>query len=762
MEWHFPFRRRTLLGLNTRIAGGLAFLLFLAQGQGAAQIPHGESPLQPGTAAMVKELRRIQDGADPRSMAYLNDRLVDELQQRVVGTTNLQEQARIRYFLGLQLLNAGQPEQAFHEFQAAEAQVLQSGAQLSASSRSELRLRKALTQLRLGEQENCLLNHRPESCLFPLEPGGFHRLPRGSRGAVQLFTEHLEQSPDDLSGRWLLNLAYMTLGEWPDQVPARWRIPATAFASEYPLPRFPDVAGSVGLDVDDLAGGCILDDFNNDGRLDVVASSWGLSGQLRFFQNEGNGQFVEQTQQAGLTGLVGGLNLQQTDYNNDGWLDIWVLRGAWLGSAGRIPNSLLKNRGDGTFEDVTVESGLLSRHPTQASVWFDFDGDGWLDLFVGNESSNPRDAEPSELFRNQRDGTFVECASASGVALRRFVKGVTSADFNHDGRPDLFVSCLDGPNLLLRNDGGTNGNWHFTDASRAAGVGDRVISFPTWFFDYDNDGWEDLFVSGYAIQNVGDVAADYLGLPHQAALPKLYRNLGNGTFADVTVANRLNRVCLTMGSNFGDLDNDGWLDFYLGTGNPDLSTLVPNRMFRNAEGRFFQEVTTAGGFGHLQKGHGVAFADLDEDGDQDVYIVMGGAFTGDRYRNSLFLNPGTTNHWLKLKLEGTRSNRAALGARIRVVVSTPNGPRSIYKTVNSGGSFGSSPLEQHLGLGSASTVDSVEITWPGSGIQQQFTGLTRNRTYLLRENQSSAVELPRSATPFNLTRVHSHQDPTTP
>src|SRR5262249_13498625 len=154
----------------------------------------------------------------------------------------------------------------------------------------------------------------------------------------------------------------------------------------------------------------------------------------------------------------------------------------------------------------------------------------------------------------------------------------------------------------------------------------NLVSFPTWFFDYDNDGWEDLFVSGYMIKDVGDVAADYLGLPHAAGLPRLYHNNHDGTFTDVTVAASLNRVCLTMGCNFGDLDNDGWLDFYLATGNPSLSMLVPNRMFRNAEGKFFQDVTTATGTGHLQKGHAVAFADFDNDGCQDIYTVMGGAY----------------------------------------------------------------------------------------------------------------------------------------
>jgi hypothetical protein len=140
-----------------------------------------------------------------------------------------------------------------------------------------------------------------------------------------------------------------------------------------------------------------------------------------------------------------------------------------------------------------------------------------------------------------------------------------------------------------------------------------------------------------------------------------------------------------MGHNYGDLDNDGWLDFYCATGDPDFRMLIPNRMFRNADGRFFQDVTTATGTGHIQKGHGVSFADLNDDGCQDIYVSMGGAFSGDLARNALFLNPGNTNHWLKLQLVGTKANRAAIGAKIKLTLQTSNGTRELHRIVSNGG-----------------------------------------------------------------------------
>jgi hypothetical protein len=196
---------------------------------------------------------------------------------------------------------------------------------------------------------------------------------------------------------------------------------------------------------------------------------------------------------------------------------------------------------------------------------------------------------------------------------------------------------------------------------------------------------------------------------------------------------------MSMGANFGDLDNDGYLDCYLGTGAPPLTTLVPNRMFRNDRGRRFQDVTTSGGFGHLQKGHGVAFGDIDHTGNQDVVAVIGGAYASDGFWTALYKNPGHGNKWLKLKLTGVESNRFAVGGRIRVLVAGEDGERrEVHAVVSSGGSFGASSLRPHIGLGPATQIDLLEIRWPGSGRVQQFNGpLPVNRVYAITEGQAA-------------------------
>jgi hypothetical protein len=701
-------------------------------------------PVPASNRKMAELLERITREADPLRNPFRNAESAYLLKSMLAAETDPKKALEIRMRLGWALLNAGDCAGALINYEAIMAAM--DGLQVSAADRREPEWLtfKAMCYMRMGENDNCLGQHNAESCMFPVRGSGVHTLQRGSRGAVEVLTEILGKYPGDLRARWLLNIASMTLGEYPGQVPPQWLIDPSHFASDGDVGRFPDIAGRVGLDLAGLAGGVVLEDFDGDGFLDLMVSSWNLRGQLRLFHNNGDGTFTDRTEEAGLLGLTGGLNLIHADYNNDGHMDVLVLRGAWLGSEGHYPFSLLRNNGDFTFTDVTEEAGLLRFKPTGSAVWFDYNNDGWLDLFVANETKDG-DRCPCELFRNNGDGTFTECAAENGVDFVGYFKAAVSADFNNDGRPDLYLSRLDGPKILLRNDGpagpdaSPRGRWRFTDVAEAAGVTDPPTTFSCWFFDYDNDGWPDIFICGYALTDVGDAAADYLGLPYGGQRAKLYRNNRDGTFADVTRECGLDKLLLGMGANFGDLDNDGWLDFYVGTGNPDLSVLIPNRMFHNAQGRRFEDVTTSGGFGQLQKGHGIAFGDINNSGTQDIYSVVGGAVEGDRYRHQLFANPGHGNAWLKLRLEGVRTNRAAIGARIRVVVATGGAEREIHRTVGSGGSFGASTLRQEIGLGRADAIRRVEIRWPVTGATQVLTGLEPGRCYQVREGEAGAT-----------------------
>lgn len=697
------------------------------------------------TRHMAERLEKIAISADSSAHPYVNSAGVkhfrDQLEnlQNSLAAQTLDGKDQIlktRFALATQLLRDGQSERAVREI--VQLQTVVDHPQV----RHVLQMKLGLAYLRLGEQENCIVKHNINSCLMPISGNGVHQLKRGSSAAVEEFLGVLQRNPNDLATRWLLNIAYMTLGEHPDKVPPAYLIPAEVFESEYDIGHFRDMAPLLGLDVVGLSGGGIMEDFDGDGYLDIMASSWGLRDPIRYFRNRGDGTFADRTEAAGLSGIVGGLNTCQADYDNNGYMDVLVLRGAWLDKEGYHPNSLLANQGEGRFVDTTEKAGLLTLHPTQTAAWGDFDNDGWVDLFVGNESRG-EEIHPCELFRNQGDGTFVDEAVAAGLAVEGYVKAVVWGDYDNDGMLDLYISRLapDEPNLLLRNEGeDATGRWHFADVSEEAGVTGPDYSFPTWFWDYDNDGWLDLFVAGFNA-GTGDVAAAYLGLPHRADAPRLYRNNGDGSFADVTRAARLDVPLKAMGCNFGDLDNDGYLDCYIGTGDPDMASLVPNRMFRNKAGKSFQDVTTSGGFGHLQKGHAVAFGDIDHDGDQDVFAVIGGAFSGDVFQNVFFENPGHGNHWIKLKLQGRRSNRAAIGARIKIEVDTADGIRQIYATVTSGGSFGASSLQREIGLGQALAIRSLEITWPASRQVQVFADVAMDQILLIREGDPQPLSL---------------------
>jgi hypothetical protein len=607
----------------------------------------------------------------------------------------------------------------------------------------------ALAYLRLGERTNCIHNHTAESCIFPISSKGVHRDKTGSEKAIEIYQSLLIDDPGDLESKWLLNIAYMTTGDYPQQVPPRFLLKLQNDDSMLTTKPFTDVAANVGLNYKCIAGGCIIDDFNNDNYPDIVLSSWSLSEPMRYYRNNGNGTFTDISDSSGLGYLTGGLHIEQTDYNNDGLKDIFVLRGGWKGKFGKNPNSLLRNNGDGTFTDVTKQSGLLSFHPSQTATWADFNNDGWLDVFIGNETSPGEEAHPCQLFINNKNGTFTDIASKAGCAITQFVKGVTSGDYNNDGLTDIFISTMNGNKILLKNESVKDGDIKFEDVSKQAGLSNNLTrSFPTWFWDYDNDGWLDILVCGYEFtQSLSYyAAAEATQLPvGNAGKVFLFRNKHDGTFEDVSAKVGLNKVAFAMGSNFGDIDNDGYLDFYLGTGNPQLKSAVPNKLFKNINGTGFMDVTTTARVGNLQKGHAVSFADLNNDGNEDIYVKMGGAYTADAYENSLYLNPGQNkNHWVNLSLEGTVSNKVAIGAKIKVTFKENNKERSVYREVNAGGSFGSNPLEQHIGIGQATAIEKIEITWPVTGKTQVFQSPPIDLNIKIKEddNKLTTYKLP--------------------
>lgn len=692
-----------------------------------------------GTRRMEERLRTIFAGTDWKldpSKPGLRVAYYSEVLRR--NKLPLEQDTVVREQLAREMLGVGDSDGSIRELEEVRRRWQRSQRSMPADGVKQLGKDLAISYLRLGEQENCATMHGQRACLFPLRASAVHQMPRGAEGAVRELTALLEKDAGDTQSQWLLNVAYMQLGRYPKDVPQRWLIAASRFESEAKLPEFAEVAASAGVDIMSHAGGVVVEDFDGDGLLDLMVTSSGPLDQMHLFHNNGDGSFADVTRRSGLMGEMGGLNLVLTDYNNDGHPDVLVLRGGWWGKQGCYPMSLLRNNGNGTFDDVTEEAGLLSAAPTNTGAWADFDGDGWLDLFVGHESQEG-DRHPSQLFHNNHDGTFTEMGAVSGVAELGFVKGVAWGDYNNDGRPDLYVSVMNGRNHLFRNDGPRDSHdlskgWRFTDVTAAAGVAKQSNSFATWFFDYDNDGWPDIFVAGYSLASSAEIGAFEMGLPVSAEKPKLYRNMHDGTFRDVSAEVHLDRAILAMGASFGDLDNDGWLDIYLGTGDSTYEALLPNRMFRNDGGRNFQDVTTAGDFGHLQKGHGVAFADLHRSGFEDVFEEMGGAQPGDGFESALYRNPGNGNHWITLKLEGVRSNRAAFGVRVEVVVKTRKGvARRIERTVGFGSSFGGNPMEQHIGIGSATSVAEVTVTWPASGVVDHVRDVAVDHRYHLRE-----------------------------
>jgi hypothetical protein len=709
------------------------------------QVPADATPLEEFTAIA----ERVEAGTNNQ---FLGPAYVEDLRRKIAaGTFGSGEDTKNRVDLVHALLRDGEIEAAIHvldpliaAFERGELTAIQK------EDVAEVVRTRALAHLRQAEVQNCVTRHVAECCIYPLAGGGLHAVDAPARAAKQdylTFLRLIEGTDRDrarLSAMWLLHIADMALGGKREGIPEAFRLPPTVPESTRDIGSFVDVASDVGLDSFDLAGGAVVDDFDGDGLLDVVTSTCDPRGPLKAFRNRGDGRFEDVSRAWKLDGQLGGLHLTAVDYDNDGRLDLFVSRGAWLYDHGYIRNSLLHNEPDG-FVDVTRVAGVAEPAlPTQVGVWADFDNDGWLDVYTASESSGQFETGapslPSQLFRSNGDGTFTDVAREVGVTNERFAKGACAGDYDGDGDMDLFVSNF-GRDRLYRNELSAGKGLRFEDVSEAAGVVGPLKSFASWFFDYDEDGDLDLWICAYEARTT-DVVLSLIGTQDPERAPFLYRNRGDGTFENVARAAGVERTWLPMGASFGDLDEDGWLDVYLGTGDPNYETLTPNIALRNDGGARFEEVTRSTGLGHLQKGHGVVFADLDDDGDQDIFHQLGGFYRGDGFKNALFLNPGHGRHWVKIELVGVETNRQAIGARLEVELETTHGPRVLHRAVGSVSSFGNAPRRQELGLGDATAIREVRVLWPKTGRRQAFAGMALDTSIRITEGKAEVEVVP--------------------
>ena len=523
-------------------------------------------------------------------------------------------------------------------------------------------------------------------------------------------------------------------------------------SSEASNPRFRDVAREAGLRfvhhsaspsrkfyVDSVPGGLAVLDYNGDGRPDVFVTDGAEMPSLEkpsrayanhLFRNDGRMRFTDVTETAGVAGVGYAMGAAAGDYDNDGRVDLFV--------AGVRRNQLLHNGGDGRFEDVTARSGISSDEWAVAAGWFDYDNDGKLDLFVVNYVQWSLDADracadearaipvfchprsfpavPNRLYHNRGDGRFEDVSVRSGIAAHAG-KGmsVAFADFDHDGRLDIFVTNDTVPNFLFRN----NGDGTFTEMALVAGVsvpdtGRPVSGMGADFQDVDNDGWEDIVMTALAGETF-----------------PLFRNDGRGGFAEATQSSGL--AALTVNRSgwcalAADVDNDGWKDIF--TANSHVNDRIgdfeaipwkqSNSLFMSdGRGRFRDATAGSGLDAGIAVHRGCGAADFDGDGRLDFVVLSLGSPI------ELWINETTTdNRWLIVRLTGTTSNRDGIGARVIV-------GNQVRTMTSAAGYASSSHAGLHFGLGSAERIR-VEIHWP-SGTRQIIENVKANQIVSIRE-----------------------------
>ncbi len=528
-------------------------------------------------------------------------------------------------------------------------------------------------------------------------------------------------------------------------------------AASQPSPDFRNIAAKAGLRrsfpnggattkrfiIETTGSGVALIDYDNDGLPDLFVVS-GKGGSNRLYHNDGRDHFTDVTESSGLASEGWGQGVCAGDYDNDGYTDLFV---TYWGQ-----NRLYRNAGGKRFEDVTAAAHLRQdrvRYNT-GCAFLDYDNDGRLDLFVANylrfdpETTPGPGANPycwyrgiavncgprglpfdrNILYHSSADGTFTDVSEQSKIAepSGHYALGVLTGDFNGDGRPDIYVACDQTPSLLYIN----QGDGTFAEEAVLRGVaydenGRSMSGMGVTAADFDGDGWPDIFRSNFSDER-----------------ETLYHNRGMGEFDDVTAAAGLahNTRYVGWGCGFFDFDNDGWKDLLLVNGHafPEvdrLNTAVrfknPMILYRNNGKGRFDDVSGAAGPAllELHSSRGAAFGDIDNDGAIEILV---------NHQNEppslLKQSAAGSNHWIILRLTGTKSNRSALGARVRLTASG----RSQIDEVRSGGSYLSqNDLRLHFGLGASQEADQIEIDWP-SGARQKLVHVKADRVVSIRED----------------------------
>ncbi len=479
---------------------------------------------------------------------------------------------------------------------------------------------------------------------------------------------------------WDIYQCSLGLGGYPADLPAAYRFPLRpepAGRDLPPPPRFRDIAPQLGIDKFAGAGPASWADFDGDGLYDLLAC--GCDTFCSLFRNEGK-RFRDVTLQAGLGDAESGFGAPWGDYDGDGRPDLYIARNGWNGPA---PDSLYHNRGDGTFENATVAAGL-KEDPFRGTIGVaigHYDGDGWPDIFVNGRM------RPNRLYHNRHDGTFEEVAQSAGV--------------EGNGRQNGYVAL---------------------------------------FSDLDSDGDLDILTTSLAPwENVlAGYRSDYKPVPDND-LPRLYRNDGHGRFTDVSEQAGFIYPIGIMAANTADVDNDGYIDIYFGTGDPDLRRLEPNILYQNTGKGSYVDRTRSAGVGNLGKGHGITFIDWDGDGDLEIFAELGGFYHGDLWHSAFYLNETPKrNHYLEVDLGQVGPNRLAVGAGVTVKA----GRLTIYQEVTAGRGFGSSdPPTLHFGLGQNRAIDLLRVRWP-DGTAVDYPPPAPDRRIQIRRAGSAAAGCP--------------------